>query len=83
MVSTSINENVLAKAELRGSLITLNINMKDKAEAENLVSEIANNYKDKWGINKGTIIEYTLADSNEKIKVKYNELKQKQSEESK
>lgn len=74
-VSPTTESDTLAKAELRGSLINLSINMKDKTEAENLVTEITENYKDKWGINKGTIIEYTLADSTEKYKVKYKDIK--------
>lgn len=69
------NEIPLVNAELRGTLVTLNINMKNVQEAEDLVKEITDKFKDKWGINKCTVIEYTLANSEEKHKVKYKDIK--------
>lgn len=67
-------ENILAKAELRGVSINLDIKMKDKKEAEDFVTELTNEYKTKWGISKKTIIEYTTIDGTEKCKTTYGEL---------
>ena len=73
--STATVENTLAKVELRGTLVNLKIYMKDKNEADNLIVELTQQFKDKWGISKSTIIEYSLADSENKYKVKYKDLK--------
>ena len=74
-VSSLKDENVIAKAELRGTLVTLNINMKKKDEAENFVSEVADTFKTKWGMSKGTIIEYTIIGNDESYKIKYKDIK--------
>lgn len=74
-VSSLKDENVIAKAELRGSLVTLNINMKKKDEADNFVSEVADTFKTKWGMTKGTIIEYTIIGNDESYKIKYKDIK--------
>lgn len=74
-VSSLKDENVIAKAELRGALVTLNINMKKKDEAENFISEVADAFKTKWGMTKGTIIEYTLIGDDEPYKIKYKDIK--------
>ncbi len=73
----------LAKAELRGALVSLDINMKSKNEADDLVSEIANTFKDKWGIGKTTTLEYKLTESDEKYKIKYKDILKKMEEASK
>lgn len=80
-VSATKDENILAKAELRGTLITLNINMKKKDEAESLISEISETFSTRWGITKSSTIEYTLAGSNEKYKVKCKDIKKSSNEE--
>lgn len=72
---TDNTENIVAKAELRGTHIALDVNMKDKNEALNILSELTDTYKEKWGITKNTIIEYTLTDSGDKYKIKYQDLK--------
>lgn len=77
-VSTTKDENVVAKAELRGSLITLNIHMKKKAEAEDLVAEVSEKFSTKWGITKSSIIEYTLIGSDEKYKIKCKDIVKKE-----
>lgn len=74
-VSSLKDENVIAKAELRGTLVTLNINMKKKDEAENFISEVADAFKTKWGMTKGTIIEYTIIGDDEAYKIKYKDIK--------
>lgn len=74
-VSTIKDENVIAKAELRGTLVTLNINMKKKDEAESFVSEVADTFKAKWGMTKSTIIEYTIIGDDESYKIKYKDIK--------
>ncbi|MBQ8299667.1 MAG: hypothetical protein IJX99_07460 [Clostridia bacterium] len=74
-VSATKDENILAKAELRGALITLKINMKKKEEAEDLIAEISESFSSKWGITKGSTIEYSLAGSDEKYKIKCKDIK--------
>ncbi len=81
-VSASKDENVLAKAELRGSLISLNIHMKKKEEAEDLVAEVSEKFSTKWGITKGSIIEYTLVGSDEKYKIKCKDIIKKENKNS-
>ncbi len=73
-LTQNTEENVLAKAELRGVSINLNINMKDKKEAEDFIMELTDEYKSRWGINKKTVIEYTTIDGAEKCKTTYGEL---------
>ena len=77
-VSTTKDENILAKAELRGSLITLNIQMKKKEEAEDFVAEVSEKFCTRWGITKGSIIEYTLIGSDQKYKIKCKDIIKKE-----
>lgn len=72
------NENTLAQAELRGTFITLKIQMKDKEEAEDLISEISETFAKKWGITPNSIFEYSLVGSNEKYKIKCKNITKKE-----
>ena len=68
-------KDIIATAELRGSKIGMNIEIKDRDKAREFVSEVAEAYKDKWGITKGTTIEYTLCGKEEDtFKVKYQDI---------
>lgn len=68
-------KDIIATAELRGSKIGMNIEIKDRNKAREFVSEVAEAYKDKWGITKGTTIEYTLCGKEEDtFKVKYQDI---------
>lgn len=68
------NEQIIAKAELRGTLINLNFTTKSKEEAEKLVPQITEKFKINWGITKATIIECRTSDSEDKFVIKYKEL---------
>ena len=46
-----------------------------KEAAENFVSEVAETFKSKWGMTKGTIIEYTIIGNDESYKIKYKDIK--------
>ncbi|MBQ9280060.1 MAG: hypothetical protein IJ215_03315 [Clostridia bacterium] len=75
-VSTNSKKDIIASAELRGTKIAMDINIKDKNKAREFVTEVADTYKEKWGITKGTTIEYTLCGNEEnQYKVKYQDLK--------
>ena len=49
--------------------------MKKKEEAESLIAEISDTFSTRWGITKGSTIEYTLVGSTEKYKVKCKDIK--------
>lgn len=69
------NTDSIIKAELRGTQIDLSVNVSDNTEATSLIAEMADCYKEKWGITKNTVIEYTLTGNGDKFKVKYQDLK--------
>lgn len=73
MAEPKEDEKILAQAELRGSFINMNINLDSKSDAQKLIAEITNTFKDRWGISKETVIEYKLLNSNEKYKIRYKE----------
>ena len=67
-------EKIIARAELRGSNISLNIDVNNKEKATELIAEIIDTFKDKWGISKGTSIEYKLQGADEKFNIKYKDI---------
>lgn len=64
----------IAKAELRGSHITLRFASKNKKEAEKLVPQIAETFKKSWGMNKSTIIECKVKDEEKPFIIKYKDI---------
>ena len=57
--------------------------MKKKEEAEDFVAEVSEKFSTRWGITKGSIIEYTLIGSDQKYKIKCKDIVKKEAKENK
>ena len=68
----------IAKAELRGSHITLRFASKNKKEVEKIVPQIAETFKKSWGMNKSTIIECKVKDEEKPFTIKYKDIMPKE-----